>query len=157
MNIHSGYIAKRIRDIERKDKWSTEVIPTDYAGFARDFNHYIFNNICTETFTRSYVRKYTCECGLPAKQRCHGIDEERGVLLRRAYDRVCQSGVPIRLKDIVIAFLWEHTASDFCLKCVACHKAEDSIHSIPPVAAHIDETPPLSGLPWLLQLCSLPL
>jgi hypothetical protein len=41
------------------------------------------------TFTRAYLKKYKCqECENPCKERCHGIGEERPLLIKRALEKV---------------------------------------------------------------------
>ena len=126
MNIHSNYIDKRIKDIEKADNWKTKIIDTSHEDFIRDCAANIFTNLIQSTFTKSYVKKFKCpDCGHRSTDRCHGIGEERPVLLRKALEKVWPDTTkPITLKQIVIAFLQEHKDTKFTFKCRDCHKNE---------------------------------
>jgi len=127
-NKHSDYIDKRIDDIrKKKDDWLTVIGPgSTHKSIIRDFSHCIFTNLVHNTFTKSYMKKHPCsECGKPSTDRCHGIGEERPILLKRALERIWSDTTqPIILKDIIIAFLEEHKYTDFTFKCNQCHKNE---------------------------------
>jgi hypothetical protein len=140
MNIHADYLDKRIRDFENQlHKWNVFVIGTD-EDILRDFNTCVFTNLVKQTITISYMKKHPCEdCGMPrsgrfcfiagfrncSEQRCHGLGEERSVLLKRALMKVHpDANKPLLLRTLVIAFLDEHKYSNFALKCTPCHKRE---------------------------------
>jgi hypothetical protein len=125
-NPHSLYINKRISDIRRKSRWETTIVNTTHTVFIRDFTDNVFTNLIHQTFTRTYMSRHPCaDCGAPSTDRCHGIGEERPVLIARALARVWPDiTVPITLKEIVIAFLEEHKTTKFALKCKACHAKE---------------------------------
>lgn len=126
-NPHASYIDARIADLKRQNKFQTIVVNTSHDDFIRDFVSSVFTNLIHVTFTKTYVKRADCaDCQqTKAEQRCHGIGQERGVLLRRALERVYpDTTVPIKLQTIVVAFLEEHKNTQFALKCEACHKAE---------------------------------
>jgi hypothetical protein len=67
------------------------------------------------------LAKHPCSCGQPSQDRCHGVGEERGVLLQRVLDRLV---FPVSLEVIVCDFLGEHKLTGFRLQCKECHKQE---------------------------------
>jgi len=57
---------------------------------------------------------------------CHGVGQERGVLLARALEKVHPDpNVAVALFDVVEAFLREHIGTNFAVKCKPCHVAEN--------------------------------
>jgi len=127
MNIHSAYIDKRIKDIERSTRWNTKIVDTTHDEFIQDVASNIFTNLVRNTFTGSYLKKFPCsDCGKPSTERCHGKGEERPLLIRRALERVwSDTSKPIRIKEIIIAFLEEHKTTQFTFKCHTCHVQEN--------------------------------
>lgn len=126
-NIHSEYINDRIMDIlENSTKWNTFIVNTSHENFINDFSNTLFSKLITTTFTKAYMKKNPCsKCNKPSEERCHGIGEERPILIKRALERVwCDTSKPIRMLDIVVAFLEEHRTTSFSLKCKECHKKE---------------------------------
>jgi hypothetical protein len=128
-NIHSEYIDKIINNIKRQNNWNTTIINTTHADFIRDFSSSVYSNIIKNRITSSYVKKYRCsDCGCTATTRCHGIGEERPVLIGRALKKVYPDITKmVRLKDVVIQFLEEHKSTKFTLKCAPCHKKENKV------------------------------
>jgi len=128
LNLHSKSIDTKIKKIKNGDRWQTTIINTTHESIRRDFSDCVFTNLVHATFTRSYMKKFPCgECGQPSTDRCHGIGEERPILLKSALERVWPDTTkPIMLKDIVIAFLEEHKHTSFTFKCHQCHKNEKS-------------------------------
>ena len=126
LNIHSENIDKRIRDIEKGDKWNTKITDTSQKDFIKDLGSNVFTNLVKDTFTRSYIKKHPCsDCGKPSTDRCHGIGEERPLLIKRALEKVWPDTTePIIMKQIIIAFLEEHKYTSFTFKCKTCHKNE---------------------------------
>ena len=126
LNIHSKYIDKRIRDIEKSKKWNSKIIDTTHTDFIKDFASNVFTNLIRNTFTNTYIKKFPCaDCGSPSTERCHGIGEERPVLIKRALEKVwADTSIPVLMKDIVMAFLEEHKYTKFTFKCHTCHKNE---------------------------------
>ncbi len=128
LNKHSVYIDKRITDIQKKKAdWQTLIgSGSSHKSVIRDFSHCIFTNLVHSTFTRSYMKKHPCsDCGNPSTDRCHGIGEERPILLQRALERVWRdTSKSILLQEIIIAFLEEHKYTEFTFKCNECHKKE---------------------------------
>lgn len=127
LNIHSESIDKKIKKIKKDDRWQTTVVaPTTHESIRRDFSDCVFTNLVHDTFSKSYMKKHPCsDCGQHSTDRCHGIGEERPVLLKKALERVWpDTATPIMLKDIVIAFLEEHKHTGFTFKCRQCHKNE---------------------------------
>ena len=124
-NPHADYIRKQIISIQAGSKFATYVINTSHDEFIRDFSSCLFTNLVRNTFTRTYMRKHLCRCGAPSNERCHGLNEERPVLIRRALERVYPDvEQSIQLKVIVVAFLEEHINTKFAFKCSPCHKLE---------------------------------
>jgi len=126
MNPHSPYIDKQIEALRRSKKLSTKITDTTHEEFIRDFNANIFTNFIRTTFTAAYLEKHPCsDCKEPSQERCHGIGEERPILIRRALERVYPDiSQTVMLRDILIAFLEEHKTTKFTFKCSECHKAE---------------------------------
>ena len=127
MNRHSDYLKKRIADIKKSDKWNTYIINTSHEHIIRDFNACVFTNLILSTFGRGYVKKHKCvECKAEtATERCHGENEDRPILLKKALERVYpDTSKSIQMKQIIIAFLEEHLNSTFDFKCKSCHLRE---------------------------------
>ena len=126
MNPHSPYIDRQIEALRRSNKWSTKITDTTHEEFIRDFNANIFTNFIRTTFTAAYLEKHPCsDCKEPSQERCHGIGEERPILIRRALERVYPDiSQTVMLREILIAFLEEHKTTKFTFKCSECHKAE---------------------------------
>jgi hypothetical protein len=125
-STHNEYIDKRIRDLQKTNKWNTKIVDTTHEDFIRDFGSCLFTNLVKDTFTRTYVKQFTCsDCSEPPTERCHGIGEERPVLIQRALNKVWSDTTkPIILREIVIAFLEEHKNTGFTFKCHSCHANE---------------------------------
>jgi hypothetical protein len=127
MNIHSQYIEKRINDIKKKKKWNSKIIDTSHEDFIKDYASNVFTNLIRDTFTKSYITKFKCnDChDNIAMERCHGIGEERPVLIKKALEKIWKDTTkPIMMKQIIIAFLEEHKYTQFTFKCHDCHKNE---------------------------------
>ena len=126
-NPHSAYIDKRISDLRKKNKWNTKIMGS-HEDIIKDFSGNVFTNLICNTFTVSYLAKHPCsDCKKPSKERCHGIGEERPLLLKKALERVYpDTTLSVTLKEILIAFLEEHKTTKFTFKCSDCHKAETS-------------------------------
>jgi len=127
VNIHSGNIDKKIQKIRKGDRWQTVIgAGSTHESIVRDFSDCIFTNLILATFSRAYMKKYPCsDCAEPSTDRCHGIGEERPILLKKAMERVWPDTTKqIVLKEIVIAFLEEHKSTSFTFKCRQCHKNE---------------------------------
>ena len=132
MNRHIEQFDKIIkRERQRTDKGIT-------INLCDDSNETIINEFSSNTFTNyiyrtvipdSYMKRYNCiECGEPAKNRCHGIGEERPLLLERALNKIRANNVEkIKMIDLKIAFIEEHKNTSFDFKCVECHKNEKII------------------------------
>ena len=126
MNIHSEFIDKRIKDIEKSAKWKSKLIDTSHEDFIKDYGSNVFTNLIQSTFTKAYLNRFPCSnCSNPSEQRCHGIGEERPLLIKRALERVWSDTTKsIMMKEIIIAFLEEHKSTKFTFKCTTCHKSE---------------------------------
>ncbi len=133
-NPHTAFLKKRIAKLQQSTKWNTRISATSNEDIVSDFKNNVFTNLIQSTFTKSYLKRHPCaDCGKPATDRCHGVGEERPVLLRRALERIHPDPTqPIVLKTIIIAFLEEHIQTRFTFKCKACHKAESKMGSISP-------------------------
>jgi hypothetical protein len=129
MNEHSQFIDKRIADIKKQSKWQSYIIDTSHDDFIHDYSLCVFTNLVNQTFTKSYLSKNFCsDCGERPQHRCHGINEDRPMLIRRALQRVWPDTTQkIKMIDIVVAFLEEHKTTSFALKCETCHKKEPKI------------------------------
>ena len=129
LNVHSEYIDKRINDIRKSNKWNSKLIDTSHEDFIKDYASNVFTNLVRNTFTNSYLKKFPCgECKSPSTERCHGIGEERPLLIKRALERVWSDRTkPIIMKEIIIAFLEEHKYTKFTFKCYSCHKNEKNV------------------------------
>lgn len=126
MNPHSEFIDKRINDVKRSKKWNSSFVNTTHDDFVRDFASCLFTNLIRDIFTRSYLKRFKCaDCGGDPEQRCHGKNEDRPLLIRRALEKVYpDTSKATKMKDIVIAFLEEHKTTSFTFKCKKCHDIE---------------------------------
>jgi hypothetical protein len=126
VNPHSAYIDTRIAILRKSKKWNTQIVNTTHEQFIQDFSTNVFTNCIQHTFPASYLKKHPCsDCQAPSKERCHGIGEERPLLIKKTLEKVYSDiSKPITLKEILIAFLEEHKTTRFALKCSACHRAE---------------------------------
>ena len=128
MNPHSEFIDKRIAVLKKSNKWNTKITETSHDDFIKDFGSSVFTNLVRNTFTHAYLRKYPCagaNCKKASKERCHGIGEDRPLLIRRALEKVYPDpSATITLKDVVIQFLEEHKTTKFTFKCSECHRKE---------------------------------
>ena len=126
LNAHTKYIEKRINDIIKSKKWNSKLIDTSHEDFIKDYASNVFTNLIKDTFTKSYINKFSCsECNNPSTERCHGIGDERPILIKRALEKVwIDTTKPIIMKEIIIAFLEEHKYTKFTFKCHICHKNE---------------------------------
>jgi hypothetical protein len=122
-NIHSNYIDKRINDIKKGNKWNSKIIDTTHEDFIKDYASNVFTNLVQNTFTKSYIKQHHCnDCINPSTERCHGIGEERPLLIKRALEKIWSDTTkPIIMKEIIIAFLEEHKYTKFTFKCHDCH------------------------------------
>jgi len=125
INPHSEFIDKRISDLKKSKKWNTLVCGS-HDSIITDFASNIFTNLVQSTFTKSYLKKHPCsDCNEKSEERCHGIGEERPLLIKRALERIYpDTSLQISIKDILIAFLEEHKTTRFTFKCKPCHRKE---------------------------------
>ena len=128
INPHSDFIDKRIIDLKKSNKWNTKIIETSHENFIKDFGSNVFTNFVRNTFTAAYLKKYRCsDCNNPSNERCHGIGEERPLLLKRSLEKVYpDTSKTVILKDILIQFLEEHKSTHFTFKCSQCHRRENT-------------------------------
>lgn len=126
LNIHSEYIDKRIQNVKKSNKWNSKIVDTSHEDFIKDFASNVFTNLVRNTFTSAYIKRFPCsDCGGISTERCHGIGEERPLLIKRALEKVWpDTSKPITMREIKIAFLEEHKYTNFTFKCHACHKNE---------------------------------
>jgi hypothetical protein len=126
LNIHSNYIDQRINDIRKSSKWNSILIDTSHENFIQDFGSCVFTNLVHDVFTPTYLKKFPCsDCNNPSQDRCHGINEGRLLLIKRALDKVWSDTTkPIIMKQIIIVFLEEHKYTKFTFKCHNCHVNE---------------------------------
>ena len=101
LNIHSKYIDKRINDITKSNKWNSKIIDTSHEDFIKDYASNVFTNLVKNTFTNSYIKKFPCDdCTGTSTERCHGIGEERPLLIKRALEKVWNDTTkPIIMKE----------------------------------------------------------
>ena len=124
-DVLNAYIDERIRDLP-PHQFLSKITDSSYDSVVTDYSSCMFTNLVHGRFTKTFVLKHRCaDCGGTAEQRCHGLNEERPVLLRRALARVWPDTTQtILLRTIVIAFLEEHKGTGFTFKCAECHAAE---------------------------------
>ncbi len=132
-NPHTEFIDKRISDLKKSKKWNSKITDTSHEEFINDFGSNVFTNLIRNTFTASYLKKHPCsDCKKPSKERCHGLGEERPILIKRALEKVYPNKSNIvTMKDILIAFLEEHKSTKFTFKCSECHKNENKKDILP--------------------------
>jgi hypothetical protein len=99
--------------------------------------HAMSQNLCTreitQIFTPTFVGRYRCAkpgCHNAAVERCHGPNNSRPDMFRRAWflvQRLYERYVP--LLDVMTEFLRMHLApeAEFSLMCHACHRNADRI------------------------------
>ena len=127
LNIHSAYIDKRIKNESKKsNKWNSKIVETSHEDFIKDYASNVFTNLVRNIFTRTYITQFPCsDCNGISTERCHGIGEERPLLIKRALEKVWpDTSKPITMREIIIAFLEEHKYTKFTFKCHSCHKNE---------------------------------
>jgi hypothetical protein len=129
MNPHSNFIDKRIADLNKSKKWATKITETSHEDFIKDFGSNVFTNFIKNTFTSTYLKKHPCsDCKKSSKERCHGLGEERPLLIKRALEKVYPDiSKTITLKEILIQFLEEHKTTKFTFKCSECHRNEKKV------------------------------
>ena len=125
-NEHSKYINERIERYIKKDKWNTLITNTSHKDIIRDFGSCVFTNLVRDFFTKSYLKQHNCIiCNNKAEQRCHGVGEGRLELIRRVLEKIYPDTTKtIKLKVIIIAFLFFLKYTKFNFKCEKCHKIE---------------------------------
>jgi len=123
LNIHSAYIDKRIQNVKKSNKWNSKIVDTSHEDFIKDYASNVFTNLVRNTFTSAYIKNFLCsDCSGISTERCHGIGEERPLLIKRALEKVWpDTSKPIIMREIIIAFLEEHKYTKFTFKCHACH------------------------------------
>jgi len=133
MNPHSAFIDKRILDLKKQNKWNTKIIETTHEDFIQDFGSNVFTNLVQSIFTKAYMSKHPCsDCKGVSEERCHGIGEERPLLIKRALEKVYPDITrSITLKEILIQFLEEHKDTKFTFKCKGCHRNEKRADDTP--------------------------
>lgn len=126
VNPHSDHIDKTIIRVKASGKWNTKITNTNHADIIKDFSSTVCTKLINTTFTPKYLKKYPCsDCKNPSEARCHGIGEERPLLIKRALERIYPDiSKTITLNQIIVAFLEEHKITKFTFKCVSCHKKE---------------------------------
>ena len=127
INPHSDFIDKRIYDLQKSNKWKTQIINTSHEDFIKDFASNVFTNFVRNTFTGAYLKKHPCsDCKKESKERCHGIGEDRPLLIKRALEKVYPDITKsVTMKQVLIAFLEEHKTTQFTFKCSHCHRNEN--------------------------------
>ena len=135
VNLHSKFIDKRISDLKKSKKWNTKITETTHEDFINDFGSNVFTNFIRNTFTATYLKKHPCsDCTKPSKERCHGMGEERPLLIKRALEKVYPDiSKSVTLKEILIQFLEEHKTTKFTFKCSECHRKEGAVVKCPMV------------------------
>ncbi len=125
-NPHADFIDKRISDVKKSNKWNTKIVDTSHEDFIKDFASNVFTNLIQQIFTKTYMSKFPCsDCNKPSQQRCHGIDEDRPTLIKRALEKTYPDPTKIvTLKEIILQFLEEHKTTKFTFKCTECHQKE---------------------------------
>ena len=125
-NIHSDFIDTRIDLLRKSSNWSTKITQTTHEDFIKDTSSHIFTDLVLTSFPKAYLKKFPCsDCNGQSEQRCHGIDESRPLLIKRALEKVYPDITQIvTLKTIIIQFLEEHKTTKFTFKCYNCHKKE---------------------------------
>jgi hypothetical protein len=133
-NPHSDYIDGRIQGLLKSTDWDVKIVDTTHEAFVRAFSSNVFTNFIQHIFTKAYMKKHPCsDCKAPSTDRCHGIGEERPLLIKKALERVWPvTTSPITMKEVLLAFLEEHKTTRFTFKCKACHRKESC--KIEPVA-----------------------
>ena len=126
-NIHSDQIDKCIARTRKSTKYDLTIIDSTHEQIVSAFSTTICTNIIQKScFTSAYLKKHPCSnCGAPSTERCHGIGEERPVLLARACAKIYPDiSIRISLKAILIAFLEEHKNTKFTFMCTDCHRKD---------------------------------
>ena len=139
MNPHSDLFDKRIRSILKNKKYLSNVIgrhgtDEDYTEFIRTYSDNVFTNEVHGIISPQKLKLHTCsDCGkCPAQERCHGIGDERPILIMRALRNVWSDTVfPISMEEILVEFFELHKTTKFCFKCKACHLNERRLTGTP--------------------------
>jgi hypothetical protein len=131
LNPHTDEIDKIIDKIKKsgKDQWEIVFSPNTTDDQLVDFLSIgFFTNLVQTSFRDRYMQRFPChDCGGNSTQRCHGHNEARPVLIRRALKVVRRNpkfGGSIPLRELAIQFFEEHKPTKFTFKCYSCHKKE---------------------------------
>jgi len=114
------------RPLRHKD---LDIILTEHHSYEQvktTFTRSVFTNL-NKDMMETYRKKRVYEdCNTnSATAGCHGIGEERPILIIRALQRVWPDrSKPITLRRIVIAYFEEHKSTKYAFKCKPCHGAE---------------------------------
>ena len=94
------------------------------------FSSCLFSNLIKNKIPKKFVEQFKCfDCNRIAEQRCHGIGEERPVIVKRAFLKLREKAETegkdeISLKEWKIEFFEQHKGSGFNFKCIECHAVE---------------------------------
>lgn len=112
-------------------KWNVHI-----SGTQQDILDALSSDLFAKIVQRAWPgaclrKKLCCDCGEPARQRCHAAAHPRPAVLAGALTRLgCLPGKQpgtVLLRDLVREFLQGHTgAASLSFKCEACHAAEPS-------------------------------
>ena len=116
--------------IKKSGKYHNRVIVDSYEQFNHTFGDTILTNVNSKIIaTQPYKNKHKCEdCGGPAQQGCHGIGEERPLLIFKVLRRRCPVlPCEIYLDDFISEYFLAHIPTRYALKCTACHEKEKKV------------------------------
>lgn len=129
LNPHSEFIDTRISVIHTQHTRNSTIIDTTHEDCIREFGSNVFTNLIRTTFPAAYLNKHACsDCKGASNERCHGIGDERPLLIQKAREKVYPDiSTPIARKTSIIQFLEEHTPTHFTFKCSECHRKERTL------------------------------
>ena len=130
VNPHRDEIKKIIDTIDkaRRDQYKIVFSPETTDEMLVDLLSIgFFTNLVQTSFSDRYMKQFPChDCQGDSTQRCHGRNEARPELIRRAL-KVVRAKSPtgsIGLRELAKEFFRQHIPTKFTFKCYSCHKAE---------------------------------
>jgi len=136
LNPHSDEIDKIVRKIEKETRgqWNVKFQNNTHEEIVDLLSIGFFTNLVQTSFTDRYMRQYPCSgngCEAVSTQRCHGHNESRPELIRRALKKIWpDTSKPVTLRAIAIEFFCQHRTTKFTFKCYTCHKSEPQNDSV---------------------------
>jgi hypothetical protein len=136
LNPHSDEIDRIVKKIQKatRGQWNVKFQNNTHEEIVDFLSIGFFTNLVQTSFSDRYMHQFPCSgnsCEAVSTQRCHGHNESRPELIRRALKKIWpDTSKPITLREIAIEFFCQHRTTKFTFKCYTCHKAEPQNDSV---------------------------